>query len=230
MNYLIVDDEPQARKLLEVYMQGLPAFQLVKLCETALEAYEALHLHRIDLMFLDIKMPLVSGIDFLRSLKEPPMVILTTAYPKYALEGFELDVLDYLLKPIALPRLLQALEKAQRRKQPVGLASPPAQNLLYLFLKTDHKLVKVNLVDIQLIEGMQNYVKVHLVDKILVAAYTMKTLEELLPASEFLRVHRSFIVPIAAIKTINGNLIETAYRNVPIGMNYREAIRKLTRN
>jgi DNA-binding LytR/AlgR family response regulator len=230
MNYLIVDDEPQARKLLQVYMQSLPQFQLVKLCENALEAYETLHRHPVDLMFLDIKMPLVSGIDFLRSLKEPPMVILTTAYPKYALDGFELDVLDYLLKPIALPRLLQALEKAQRRKQQVVSTFQPVQKLPHLFIKVDHKLVKVNLADIKLIEGMQNYVKVHLTDKMIVAAYTMKALEELLPPSEFLRVHRSFIVPIGAIMAINGNIIETAYQNVPIGLSYRDAILKLTGN
>ncbi|RRB01147.1 LytR/AlgR family response regulator transcription factor [Larkinella rosea] len=230
MNYLIVDDEPQARKLLQVYMHSLPHFQLVKLCENALEAYEALHLNRVDLLFLDIKMPLVSGIDFLRSLKEPPLVILTTAYPKYALEGFELEVVDYLLKPIALPRLVQALEKAQRRKQQTESTARPSPNRTHLFLKADHKLVKVDLADIRLIEGMQNYVKVHLTDKILLAAYTMKMLEELLPASEFLRVHRSFIVPIAAITAVHGNLIETAYRDVPIGMSYRETIRKLTGN
>lgn len=228
MNYLIVDDEPQARKLLQVYMQNLPHFQLVKLCGTALEAYEALQLHQVDLMFLDIKMPLVSGIDFLRSLKHPPLVILTTAYPKYAVEGFELEVLDYLLKPIALPRLLQALEKAQRRQQPVGRPAPPAQT--HLFLKVDHKLVNVKLADIKLVEGMQNYVKMHLVDKTLVAASTMKSLEELLPTTEFLRVHRSFIVPIAAIMAINGNVIETAYQDVPIGINYRAVIRQLTGN
>lgn len=228
MNFLIVDDEPQARKLLQIYMQSLPTFHLVKLCENALEAYEALHLHRVDLIFLDIKMPLVSGIDFLRSLKEPPMVILTTAYPKYALEGFELDVLDYLLKPIALPRLLQALEKVLRRKQQDGMANHPDKTVSHLFIKVDHKLVKINLADIKLIEGMQNYVKVHLADKILIATYTMKALEELLPASGFLRVHRSFIVPIAAITAVNGNIIETAYENVPIGISYRKAINKLT--
>jgi DNA-binding LytR/AlgR family response regulator len=230
MNYLIVDDEPQARKLLQVYMQNLPHFQLVKLCETALEAYEALHQQRVDLILLDIKMPLISGIDFLRSLKEPPLVILTTAYPKYALEGFELEVLDYLLKPIALPRLLQALEKAQRRKQQQAAVGQSPPNQPPLFLKVDHKLVKVNLADIRLIEGLQNYVKVHLFDKILVVAYTMKALEALLPASEFLRVHRSFIVPLSAVTAINGNVIETAYRDIPIGTRYREAIRNRTAN
>ena len=230
MNYLIVDDEPQARKLLQVYMQTIPHFQLVKLCENAMEAYETLHLHPVDLIFLDIKMPLVSGIDFLRSLKNPPMVILTTAYPKYALEGFELDVIDYLLKPIALPRLLQALEKAQHRKQLAGTTSPLSQNMPYLFIKVDHKLVKVNLAGIRLIEGMQNFVKIHLSDRILVAAYTMKALEDLLPANEFIRVHRSFILPVSAIVAINGNVVETSYQDVPIGISYRKTVLKLTEN
>ena len=229
MTYLIVDDEPPARKLLQTYMQAIDQCQLIKLCENALEAYEALQLQRVDLMFLDIKMPLVSGTDFLRSLKNPPLVILTTAYPKYALEGFELNVIDYLLKPIAFSRLLQAVEKARNRQAQPLLSPQPGPALAHLFVKADQKLVKVNLADIQLIEGMQNYVKLHLTTRVLIASYTMRALEELLPAHQFLRVHRSFIVPIAAIVAINGNVIETAYQSIPIGVSYKEAVNKLTR-
>lgn len=225
MNYLIVDDEPQARKLLQAYMAGMGNYHLIKMCESAMEAYEALHTHHIDLMFLDIKMPIVSGIDFLRSLKNPPMVIFTTAYPKYALDGFDLNVIDYLLKPIALPRLIQALEKAQSRLQQT--AQPTlATGIKHLFIKADNKLVKVNLTDILLVEGMQNYVKLHLTDKVLLAAYTLKALEDMLPGDEFLRVHRSYIVPVSAITAVNGNTIETDYRHVPIGVSYKADVMK----
>ncbi|MES2279043.1 MAG: response regulator transcription factor [Bacteroidota bacterium] len=229
MNYLIIDDEPQARKLLQAYMQNIGNYTLVKLCENAMEAYEALQTQKVDLMFLDIKMPIISGTDFLRSLKNPPLVIFTTAYHKFAMEGFELNVVDYLLKPIALPRLLQALEKAQSRWQP-DKTSIAANEVKHLFIKIENKLVKVTLADILLIEGMQNYTKLHLPDKILITAYTMKALAEMLPAGQFLRAHRSFIVPIATINAINGNTIETTYQNIPIGISYKNEIIKYANN
>lgn len=224
INYLIVDDEPQARKLLQAYLQNIPNYQLVKFCSNAMEAYEALQTSKIDLMFLDIKMPLVSGTDFLRSLKTPPLVIFTTAFNKYALEGYELNVVDYLLKPIALPRLLNALEKVNERlndkkKKTLNTAD-------HLFIKKDNKLIKINFAEILLAEGMQNYVKLHLKDKILIAAYTMKALEEMLPSDQFLRVNRSFIIPIQSIVAIDGNLIETTYQNVQIGVSYRTEVMK----
>ncbi len=223
MNYLIVDDEPQARKLLQAYMAGLTNFKLIKSCANAMEAYEALHTQPVDLMFLDIKMPIVSGLDFLRSLKTPPLVILTTAYPKYALDGYELAVVDYLLKPIALPRLLQALEKAQSRLTP-GQAAVPTAIPDFIFIKQEHKLVKVALADILLVESMQNFVKLHLKEKILIVSYTLRAFGELLPAAQFLRVHRSWMVPIAAINAINGNSVETDYQAVPIGASYRSEV------
>jgi DNA-binding LytR/AlgR family response regulator len=229
MNYLIIDDEPQARKLLLAYMQNIANYNLVKLCENAMEAYEALQTQKIDLMFLDIKMPMISGTDFLRSLKSPPLVIFTTAYNKFAMEGFELNVVDYLLKPIALPRLLQALEKAQSRFQ----SNKTIINTIavsHLFIKVDNKLVKIKLVDILLIEGMQNYTKLHLADKVLVTAYTMKSLIGMLPADQFIRAHRSFIVPMATINAINGNIIETSYQNIPIGISYKSEVMKFTFN
>ncbi|SDH34478.1 LytR/AlgR family response regulator transcription factor [Mucilaginibacter sp. P25] len=224
MNYLIVDDEPQARKLLQAYMENLSTFHLVRECENVMEAFEALHSEKIDMMFLDIKMPIISGTDFLRSLKNPPLVIFTTAYNKYAIEGYELNVVDYLLKPIALPRLLLALEKVQDRfrQRPV----PTVQFSSYFFVKVGLKLLKVNFEEILLIEGMQNYCKLHLKDKVLVAGTTMKAMAETLPSASFIRVHRSYIVPVITIKAINGNTIETSYKEVPIGVNYRSAILK----
>lgn len=228
IQYLIVDDEPQARHLLQAYMKNIASFQLIKLCENALEAYEALHTQQVDLLFLDINMPIISGLDFLRSLKNPPLVIFTTAYPTYAVDGFDLNVVDYLLKPISLSRLMQALDKVRAGQVPAATVSRrPAQTETYLFVKADNKLIKLNLVDIQFVESMQNYVKLHLGDRVLVASYTMKAIEERLPTSQFIRIHRSYIVPIAAITAINGNIVETIHRAFPIGANYRDEINKL---
>lgn len=225
INYLIIDDEPQARKLLQTYIAEVQNYHLVKLCSNAMEAYEALQTSKIDLMFLDIKMPIISGTDFLRSLKNPPLVIFTTAFNKYALEGYELNVIDYLLKPIALPRLLNALEKVKERlSQATKLAAE--QEINYLFVKSENKLVKVNLTDLLLIEGMQNYVKLHLKDRILIATYTMKAMEDLLANKQFLRVHRSYIVPINTIIAIEGNTIETTYQQIQVGTSFRNNLKQ----
>src|SRR3569833_258633 len=229
INYLIVDDEPQARKLLQAYMTGIDSYKLIRSCANAMEAYEALHTSKIDLMFLDIKMPVVSGFDFLRSLKNPPLVIFTTAFNKYAMEGYELNVIDYLLKPFALPRLLQALEKVKERLQrPPEDKSPNTVN--HIFIKQENKLVKISLDDILLVEGMQNYVKLQLKDKVMITANTMKVMEGLLPAKQFLRVHRSFIIPLATISAIAGNTVETAYKNIPIGLSYKNDVLEYARN
>src|ERR1700754_358532 len=179
MNCLIVDDEPQARKLLATYLATIPGCSIAGASRNAMEAYEALQTSKIDLMLLDIKMPVVSGTDFLRSLKNPPLVIFTTAFNKYAMEGYELNVIDYLLKPIALPRLLQALEKVKTRlqKSPDEITSATD----HIFIKQENKLVKINLNDILLVEGMQNYVKLHLKDKVIITANTMKVMDSLLP-------------------------------------------------
>jgi DNA-binding LytR/AlgR family response regulator len=223
INYLIVDDEPQARKLLQTYMAGLSNYNLAKSCANAMEAYEALHTSKIELIFLDIRMPVLSGIDFLRSLKNPPMVIFTTAYSKYAMDGYDLNVIDYLLKPIALPRLLQALEKIEGLTQR-SIASNNSHGLKHIFIKIENKLIKINLGDILLIESMQNYVKIHLPEKVLVASNTMKALQDMLPPDQFLRVHRSFIVPVATITAILGNSVETAYKTIPIGLNFKSEV------
>ncbi|RZK13196.1 MAG: response regulator transcription factor [Flavobacterium sp.] len=223
INYLIVDDEPQARKLLQTYMADVPNYRLVKLCSNAMEAYEALQTSSIDLMFLDIKMPLVSGTDFLRSLKKPPFVIFTTAYNKYALEGYELNVIDYLLKPIALPRLLQALEKVKAKLNEFATVNTGHEQE-YLFVKSESKFVKVDFADLLLIEGLQNYVKLHLKDRIILASYTMKALESMLQGKNFLRVHRSYIIPLNTIVAIDGSIIETTYQKVQIGTSFRNNV------
>ncbi len=223
INYIIVDDEPQARKLLQTYMASLSNYHLVGVCANAMEAYELLCTQHIDFMFLDIKMPLVTGIDFLKSLKKPPLVIFTTAFNKYALEGYELNVVDYLLKPIALTRLLNALEKINERTIKVHTSSQTPEND-HLFVKLDHKLVKINYDEILLVESLQNFVKLHLKDKIVIANQSMKELTQKLPARQFLRIHRSYVVPIRLITAINGNTIETNYKSIQIGISYRNEV------
>ena len=218
MQCLIVDDEPQARRLLQTYLSGIPGCTVARACAGAMEAYEALQTLPVDLMFLDIRMPLLSGTDFLRSLARPPLVVLTTAYPQHALEGYELNVVDYLVKPIALPRLIAAVDKA-RARLPREPESPG-----HVFVKVNGKLVNVPLGDILCVESMQNYIKLHLKGHTLMAAYTMKAMEDLLPPTRFLRVHRSYLLPISSILAVTGNVIDTPIGEVPIGQSYREAL------
>jgi DNA-binding LytR/AlgR family response regulator len=225
MNCIIVDDEPQARKLLHTWLLTVPGCQVIRTCRNPMEAYETLQTGAVDLMFLDIKMPVVSGTDFLRSLKNPPLVVFTTAYDKYALEGYELNIVDYLLKPITLSRLLQAIDKARERiQEKVRTASPPPVD--YTFIKQESRLVKVLFSDIRYIEGMQNYIKIHMAGSILVVSSTMKAFEEILPPTGFVRVHRSYVVAINAITAISNNQVELTGLQLPIGISYKEQLRK----
>lgn len=221
MKCIIVDDEPQARKLLNTYLNAIPGCTVVKVCRNAVEAYEILQTESIDALFLDIKMPILTGTDFLRSLKNPPLVVFTTAYDKYALEGYELNVIDYLLKPIALPRLLQAVEKIRSRlNEQKGVASVDD----HIFIRQDQKLLKLSFKEMLYVEGLQNYVRIHLVQQNFIAGYTMKVFEEMLPVQLFLRIHRSYIVYLPAIKAIKGNMVELSTISLPIGLSYKEQL------
>jgi DNA-binding LytR/AlgR family response regulator len=225
MNCLIVDDEPQARKLLTTYVSSIPGCKVVGACRNAMEAYEALQTGKTELLFLDIRMPVISGTDFLRSLKNPPLVIFTTAYDKYAMEGYELNVVDYLLKPIAMPRLLQAVEKAwDRFKERIFVTPPPPPE--FTFVKQENKLVKVLFSDIRFVEGMQNYIKIHLADSIMVVSSTMKAFEKVLPPSQFIRVHRSYIASVNYITAIRSSQVELPGTELPIGISYKDDLFK----
>ncbi|WP_276483170.1 LytR/AlgR family response regulator transcription factor [Paraflavitalea pollutisoli] len=229
MNCLIVDDEPQARKLLSTYISSIPGCVIGGVCRSAMEAYEALQTGKIDLLFLDIKMPVISGTDFLRSLKNPPLVIFTTAFDKYAMEGYELNVVDYLLKPIALPRLLQAVDKAWARyKERIFVAAPPAPD--YTFVRQEHKLVKVLFSDIRFVEGMQNYIKLHLTTGSMMVSSTMKAFEKILPDGQFIRIHRSYIASIAFITAIRNNQVEMRDLDLPVGLSFKDDLLKSINN
>lgn len=223
INCLIVDDEPQARKMMETFVSQLPGWKIVRVCNNAIEAFEALQSQLIDVIFLDIKMPILTGIDFLKSLKSPPLVIFTTAYNKYAMDGYELNVVDYLLKPISMHRLLQAAEKAAERlanRNGIPAAEKRAETT-FMFAKHENKLVKINFSEITYIEGMQNFVRIHTETKPYMISQTMKSMEEILPSESFIRVHKSYIVAMHAITSVFGNTIETGNIQIPIGSNYK---------
>ncbi|MBE7176253.1 MAG: response regulator transcription factor [Mucilaginibacter polytrichastri] len=217
---IITDDEPFARKGLRSYASKAGLFDLKAECENAFELGDALAQHPVDLLFLDIQMPHLTGIEFLRSYTNPPKVIFTTAYEQYALEGFELDVLDYLLKPIAFERFMKAAFKARdyfgSRNTDV-----PAE---FLFIKADGKLEKVVLADILFIEGMENYLRIHTTTKSLITHSTLKSMLEKLPARQFIQTHKSFIVRQDKISTIDGNTIHIGGHRVPISRQLRETV------
>jgi DNA-binding LytR/AlgR family response regulator len=238
LNVLIVDDEPLALDVLETYISQMPELNLVKRCSNALEANEALKQHSIQLMFLDIQMPQLTGIDFVKTLTNPPMIVFTTAYPNYAIQGFDLNALDYLLKPISLERFMKAVNKAVEHAEMndrehsshsvTPAASPSNEDLDFFFVKADKKLVKVNFDDIIYIEGLKDYVIIRLQGTRVITLQTMKSLEDRLPQSRFMRVHRSFIVSMDKIVAIEGNMIEVMEKEkpkmLPIGKNYRDEL------
>ncbi len=224
MKCLIVDDEPLAQEVLENYVQRVEELQLVKKCSNAMQAMQVLHKDKVDLIFLDIQMPAMDGLSFLKSLKNPPSVILTTAYPKYAVQGYDLDVVDYLLKPISFERFLKAVNKAIELRKGVQEEASAQE---YLFLKVDNKLVKVNFSDIVYIEGMKDYLKVFVKDKLLVVHKTMKSIEDLLPKNKFIRVHKSYIVSLGVVNSIVGNMVEINGKEIPIGANYKDQLIKM---
>ncbi len=228
INTIIVDDEPLALDVLETYIEQVPELNLVQRCNNALEANEALKKHEVDLMFLDIQMPQLTGIDFLKTLTRPPLVIFTTAYPNYAIEGFELDAIDYLLKPISLERFMKAVNKAADQLQ-LQRREAPAEGEDFIFVKADKKLVRVKFSDVLYIEGLKDYVIIRMEGgKRVITLQTMKSLEEKLPPNLFKRIHRSYIVNIDKIEAVVGNMVEITEKgqkkHLPVGKNYREEL------
>ena len=219
---LITDDEPIALDILEEYLEMIPHLQLAGRCQGAMEAFEVMQQQPVDLLFLDIKMPGLNGLDFLRSLRQPPLVILTTAYAEHALAGYELDVVDYLLKPIPLERFVQAVDKVQER---LNARDPKRfQPKDHLFLKVEHRLVKVRYDEILYIKGLKDYVKVICKDRRVLSLISMKKLLEQLPA-EFIRVHRSYILSLDRIDEIESHAFKVAGKSIPIGVSYRAQVR-----
>lgn len=226
INVIIVDDEPLAQDVLETFIEKIPEFNLVQKCSNAFEANEALKQHDIQLMFLDIQMPQLTGTDFLRSLAHPPVVIFTTAYSNYAVDGFELNALDYLLKPISMERFLKASNKAieQIGLQQDRLAGnkPEEEGPDFIFVKADKKLIKINFNDVIYIEGLKDYVIIRLKETRVVTLQTMKSLEDKLPSDTFRRIHRSYIVNWDNVDTLQKSKLRIAGIWLPIGETYAE--------
>ncbi len=238
---LIVDDEPLALDVLENYIERLDTLELVGRCKNAIEAYNKLQSENIDLLFLDIQMPKLTGIDFMKSVKNPPKVIFTTAYREYAIEGYELDAVDYLLKPISFDRFLKGINKVMGSMATKPIKETPknqVHNLStnqshvdqepFIYLKSDKKMVKILLKDILYIESLKDYIRVKTHGKEVVAYQKISYLEEKLPEQRFMRIHRSFIINLEKVEAFSATHTEIAGFDIPIGRNYKnEALKKL---
>lgn len=228
INVLIVDDEPLAQEVLEAHIGRIPELHLVKKCSNAIEAKEALMENSIDLMFLDIQMPQITGVEFLKSLENPPLTIFTTAFSNYAVEGFELNAIDYLLKPVSFDRFSKAVEKAKEQISLRKTTEPEQSEVDHIYVKSDKKLIRVRYSDIIYIEGLKDYVIIRMDTGRIITLQTMKSLEEKLPSKIFRRIHRSFIVSVDKIQAVEGNMIEIMEKgqakHIPIGKNYRDEL------
>ncbi|MCA6416513.1 MAG: response regulator transcription factor [Cytophagales bacterium] len=224
---LIVDDEPLAQKVLQRFISLVDSLELVGLCSNAIEASNALRNQPVDLLFLDIRMPELSGLDLLKIIKNPPKVILTTAYAEHALEGYEFGVIDYLVKPIAFDRFLRAINKVVPTLQantPPLMPTPVLKLSNYLFVKSDRKIYKIDYPEIKYVEAFGNYVKIHTTHKIVLAQETLTNLEKSLPAEHFLRIHKSYIVSIHFINLVDGNSLFVENVELPIGQLYKQRV------
>ncbi len=226
---LIVDDERPAVELLAAYVAKIPELQLAGTAHSAIAAKSILNEKKIDLLFLDIQMPDLTGLQLLKMLKNPPAVVLTTAYSEFALEGYELDVVDYLLKPIEFERFYRAVGKVvgspettpdSYRDQSTVHSGQDREE--YFFVKTDHLIVKVNFADILFIESLREYVRIHTLSERIVARLALQRLEELLPPKNFIRIHRTYIVNIDKVQKIEGNLLHIGKERLPISKGKRE--------
>jgi DNA-binding LytR/AlgR family response regulator len=229
MTCIIIEDEPLARKLMEEHVRNTPNLELVKSFGNPLLALEFLRENNVDILFSDIQMKEITGITLLKLLQKKPLIILTTAYSEYALEGYELDVLDYLLKPITFERFLKAVEKASARLSETNSVLIKSNNILdnkitndFIFLKDGTKLIKVKLSDIRYIQGLKDYVKVVAEDRQIVSLQTMKSLEETLPKTQFIRIHNSTIVAFAAIEEIERERIKIGKEYFSISDSYKK--------
>lgn len=226
---IAVDDEPLALQLMQDYISKVSFLQLVATCNDAFEANQVLQEQEIDLVFIDIQMPGLTGLQFIKSLSKKPMFILVTAYERFALEGYGLDVVDYLLKPVELSRFIQACNKAHELYQ-LKRQQPPDAGNEYFFLNMDYSLVKVMFADIMWIEGLRDYLKIHLVApaKPLVARMSMKAIEDELPPAKFLRIHKSFIVSLDHISSVKKSSVFVGDMELPVGDTYKEVIERIT--
>jgi len=229
---IAVDDEPLALELLEDNISKVPYLQLAAKCSNAMEAIKVLQAETVDLIFLDIQMPGLTGLQFIQSLSIRPMIILITAYEKYALEGFNLNVVDYLVKPVSFERFVKACNKAWELYQLKTISKETAvgKSPDYIFVNVDYSLLKVVLSDIIWIEGLKDYIKIHLksTSRPVITRMTMKSIEELLPGNRFIRIHKSYIIAVAFITAVRKSIVTIGAEELPVSETYQEALMKLT--
>lgn len=232
MRCIIIDDEPLVRELLEDNVNQVPFLELVRSCKGALEALEALQEERIDLIFLDIQMPRLNGLQLLQSLAHPPLVIIVSAFEQYAVESFNLQVADYLLKPFSFDRFLKACNRAAElfRMKNAVLSSATVKNDDF-FVNVEYTLVKIVAAEIEYIEALKDYIKIHLSStaKPVLTRMSLKSIETKLPAGAFIRTHKSFLVPIARITTIKRDFVCIGAREIPVSETYRENVNRMLR-
>lgn len=221
----VIDDEPLAVDVILSHIKKIDVLEVVGTGETAMEAFEILNRTKVDLLFLDIQMPGMKGTEFLKNLQNPPRVILTTAYREYALDGYELDVVDYLLKPISFERFFKAVNKALAQvNQPVLSVVNEMHSTPFIYLRVNKKVHKILLSEIYYAECIKDYMKIHTNNGNIIAKHTIAAFEDLLPSSEFLRIHRSFIVSISKIKSFTANSIDIGGVELPIGRSYKQQV------
>jgi DNA-binding LytR/AlgR family response regulator len=234
-NCLLVDDEPPAREVLKRYLQKMPMLRLAGECANALQVIPFLHAHPVDIMFLDIQMPQVSGLELVRTLPHPVKIIFTTAFPEHALESYEVAATDYLLKPIRFERFVVAVHKAiaalassgPALSQPPASQPAPVETAAFLYFRADRKMVKVTVPDILFIESQKDYVRIVTVTGEVVTKHSLAALEALLPPTGFLRIHRSFIIATSHLRSYSATHVQLAGTELPIGKLYQREVSKL---
>ena len=228
---LIVDDEPLAIKLVESHLSKIENIEIVASCTNAMAAFDVLREKKIDLIFMDIQMPEITGIEFLKTLKNPPKVIITSAYKQYALEGYDLDIIDYLLKPISFERLLKAVNKyyhyaSSDFKVVESGYSGNSNDNAYMDVKENKKIIRIYLRDIRFIEGLNEYVGIHSNDRRIVTKCSLTRIENKLPSDQFMRIHKSFIVPLVKVQAFSSTTVEVDNKELPIGRCYKNIVLK----
>lgn len=221
---VIVDDEPLAIEVIKTHLDKLGFFTIAGEFSSAIEAFQILSTQRIDLMFLDIQMPGIKGTDFLKSLNNPPRVILTTAYREYAFEGYELNVVDYLLKPVSYERFIKAVDKFLSFSERGEVNHTASQDSRFIYLNINKKIHKILIHEINYVESVKDYLFIHLVSGKVIAKHTLSAFEALLPQDEFIRIHRSFIVSIKRIRSFNAHSVDLGNQELPIGPNYHTQV------
>jgi len=232
LNCVVTDDEPIAIEIVEDYIKMVPSLHLQATCHDAIETFSALHKGNVDVLFIDIQMPEVNGLDFIRSLKKAPMVVFTTAYPNYALDGYELDAVDYLLKPISIERFFKTVDKLFARAATQQNIAPPAPqtngNILtaknYFFIKSNTGYIRVPFDKILHIEGLENYIKIVCDDRTILSLNTMKYAETILPPERFLRIHRSCIINLDRVDSFKDNTFKLKDKQWVVGKSYRKVV------